>query len=267
MRNKLIFILTFLMATVALFAVYLFIMDNRTWSDIEKEHKIKVISSCSVMSYYIDNGQPAGFSYELLRQIADSLHLSLDVTVEENPDLRVKRFQSGKYDLMLDLVPVTSDTRKLFIFSTPIMKTNLVLVEKSGLSADSCIVNGYSKLYSDTIYMRKPGFDRLVIDNMNSELGLNLTVMCMDGNAERLCKMVNSGEIRYLALDCISAHCIMAIYPELDLNAGLPLGFTQFLSWGITDHDFREKVDSVYSVVNGTENFMLLKNKYGIALR
>lgn len=225
---------------------------------------LKVITSQSVISYFDEQEHKSGFSYELLSMVSDSLHLALDITVENDDEKRIKRFKSGKYDVMLDLLPITAESRHKFLFANPILKTRLVLVEKAKRIPDSVVFVDNSILNFDTIYIRKTGFERLVLENMKDELNLNFEIDEIEGNAEQLCGMIDKGEIKYLALDEATVDCVLDFYSQYDLTYNQPLGFSQFYSWAVTDEIFKQKFDSLYSIVSKTESFVLLKNKYGL---
>src|SRR5690606_31470614 len=50
---------------------------------IEKRHVLRVITRVDAGNYFIQDGQPAGFEYELVREFANRLGLNIEFLVAE----------------------------------------------------------------------------------------------------------------------------------------------------------------------------------------
>jgi len=121
------------------------VMDNKT---------LRVVTEYSSIGYFVEDNQIKGFQYELIKRFADSLGLALDFTVEPDLQKSIAGVNNGDYDLIMRTLPVTLELKKELNFSEPLIKSQLVLVQRiNKKDKDSTPIRGAMDLDSITIYV------------------------------------------------------------------------------------------------------------------
>ena len=102
-------------------SIVLYVNRDRNWKDIESTKQMKVVTIYSPINYYVNfDGDVDGYNYSILKRFADSLDISLEVTVENDLDDCMKSLKKGDYDILLNLLPITLESSSVTSFSNPI---------------------------------------------------------------------------------------------------------------------------------------------------
>ena len=268
MSNKKTLIITIIgLVTIVLLAivVYFEVRKPRTWSDVEKERTIRVVTANDNVNYTIVDGRPIGFCYELIKNMADSMGLTLDVTIDNQYSSRVEGLRRGDYDLMLDLIPITLSHRQTNCITSPIATSQLVLlqIDKKYQSNDSIkFVSNVTQLDSVQLYILSNSEYRVVLDNIMLETGVEFDLVGIEGNNADLNDMLEKGDISYAAVD--------RLYYEHDnsnmpiLNCSVELGFEQYVGWGTADQTTQKVISEYIDSVLVSSWFAQLKRSYDI---
>ena len=94
-----------------IFGIYLSERGERTWEDIQADQTLRVVTSLNSIDYFIADGKPQGFYYEMVRDLADSLGLRLDITLEPDYLKSIEGVKRGEYDIFLANIPLTRKHR------------------------------------------------------------------------------------------------------------------------------------------------------------
>ena len=231
---------------IIVIVVIIFLNTDRNWKDIENSKQIKVVTTYSPINYYVNTeGDIDGYNYTILKMFADSLGYSLEVTVENNLESCMTLLKKGDFDILLNLFPVTLESKSVTSFSTPLLSSHLALVQ----------------LNRKKIYVEKGSFNTLVLKNLRSELGIDYEILEIDdANLEMLCGMIIQDEINYVAIDKFAEKSIISDFPLLD--ATIELGIEQPFAWPVNDKTFKEKLDSFIVANSNSEWFIRLNKEY-----
>ena len=88
---------------------------------IKEKGIITVLTDYSSTDYFIYKGQPLGFQYEMLQQLANHLSVRLEVQVSRSLHESFTLLQDGKADLIAQNITVTPDRKGFVNFIVPHM--------------------------------------------------------------------------------------------------------------------------------------------------
>jgi len=98
--------------------------------EIRNNGKLVVITDFNSTNYFIYRGQPMGYQYELLQELADHLGIRLDVIVNNDLEESFSCLTNGECNLIAVNLTITKDRRKRFDFTEPHSQTRQVLVQR-----------------------------------------------------------------------------------------------------------------------------------------
>ena len=222
---------------VIIIAIWVIVAHQaRDLDDVMDDKTLRVVTEYSSIGYFVEDNQIKGFQYELIKRFADSLGLSLDFTVEPDLQKSIAGVNNGDYDLIMRTLPVTLELKKELNFSEPLIKSQLVLVQRiNKKDKDSSPIRGAMDLDSITIYVTPNSPYLMRLKHIEEELGIVIfTKSIPDVDTELLMAMVARGEIDYTIADEFTARFSQSFYPELDIDT--QMGFKQFQAWGFSKH-------------------------------
>ena len=95
---------------------------------IREKGILKVVTEYNSISYFIYRGQPLGFQYEMLRDLAEHMDLELEVSVSNDLEQNFLDLEEGKVDLIAMSLTITSERKEEVAFTVPLLQTRQVLV-------------------------------------------------------------------------------------------------------------------------------------------
>jgi len=84
-------------------------------SDLEKireDGKMIVVTDYNSTNYFIYRGQPMGYQFDLLQELADYMGVKLEVTVSNNLSENFGQLLDGEVDLIASNLTITKDRKK-----------------------------------------------------------------------------------------------------------------------------------------------------------
>ena len=222
---------------VIIIAIWVIVAHQaRDLDDVMDDKTLRVVTEYSSIGYFVEDNQIKGFQYELIKRFADSLGLALDFTVEPDLQKSITGVNNGDYDLIMRTLPVTLELKKELNFSEPLIKSQLVLVQRiNKKDKDNTPIRGAMDLDSITIYVTPNSPYLMRLKHIEEELGIVIfTKSIPDVDTELLMAMVARGEIDYTIADEFTARFSQSFYPELDIDT--QMGFKQFQAWGFSKH-------------------------------
>ncbi len=222
---------------VIIIAIWVIVAHQaRDLDDVMDDKTLRVVTEYSSIGYFVEDNQIKGFQYELIKRFADSLGLALDFTVEPDLQKSIAGVNNGDYDLIMRTLPVTLELKKELNFSEPLIKSQLVLVQRiNKKDKDNTPIRGAMDLDSITIYVTPNSPYLMRLKHIEEELGIVIfTKSIPDVDTELLMAMVARGEIDYTIADEFTARFSQSFYPELDIDT--QMGFKQFQAWGFSKH-------------------------------
>ena len=201
---------------VIIIAVWVIVANQaRDLDDVMDNKTLRVVTEYSSIGYFVEDNQIKGFQYELIKRFADSLGLALDFTVEPDLQKSIAGVNNGSYDLIMRTLPVTLELKKELNFSEPLIKSQLVLVQRiNKKDKDNTPIRGAMDLDSITIYVTPNSPYLMRLKHIEEELGIVIfTKSIPDVDTELLMAMVARGEIDYTIADEFTARFSQSFYP------------------------------------------------------
>lgn len=109
----------------------------REYAEIESTDTICALLLSKASDYFIYKGTPIGFQYELLIELGKNLGKTMNITVENDPNIAYEAIFSGQYDIVAIDYKRNPLIDYYLTFSEPHSTSYPVLVGKTGLPKDS----------------------------------------------------------------------------------------------------------------------------------
>lgn len=244
---------------------------HRDLEAIIADGKIRAVTNINQTSYFIYNGEPMGFNFELLKKFADHLDLELEIIARNDIDEAFLMLQNGDADILAIGLTVNSDRKEQMNFTAPIMQTRQVLVQRKPngwkrMKADGIeakLIRNQLDLSGRTIFVQKGSSYAQRLFNMERESGEDIDIIEVPYDAEDLARQVADGQIEYTVCDENIASVMASLYPGLDIAT--PVSFPQKLAWGVRKDGSNELLDELNSWITGyssTSAYAHLQAKY-----
>jgi membrane-bound lytic murein transglycosylase F len=231
---------------------------------------LSAITDYNSTNYFVYRGQPMGFQYELLNSFAEHLGVKLDVGISTDLDKTFSCLLDHGCDIIAVDLTITRDRAELFDFSTPIMKTKQVLVQRkpkgwqnmSATQIQDSMLNSPLEFSGITIYVQKNTAFVPRLQNLKDETGVDFTIIESSIKQEKLISMVASGEIDYTVSDKHVAMVNRTYYPNIDIETSV--SFEQYLAWAVHKNsgDLLEEINNWLEGFKKTAKYKYIYKKY-----
>lgn len=271
-RNIVLFITIYLLLFISCGGEKdLAIENNNDFIDIKNRGKLIAITEFNSTDYFIYKGEPMGYQFELLQQLADYLNMNLEVMVKSNLDENFESLEKGDCDLIAINLTVNKPRSKKFNFTHPFVQTRQVLVQRkptnynnlSEKEIEDSLIRNQLELAGKTIYAQKKSAYVHRLENLSDEMGADIDIVEIDGyDDERLIQMVANGEIDYTVCDDHVAKVTQRYYGNIDIKT--PVSFPQNLAWAVRK-DANVLLDTINDWIThfkNTADYKLIYNKY-----
>jgi len=206
---------------------------------IRTRGKLVVLTDYSSTDYFIYRGQPMGFQYEMLQQLANHLAVRLEVQVSRSLEESFEMLRSGEADLIAQNLTVTIGRLDFMDFTTPFIQSRQVLVQRKPENwvkmkeneLKGKLVSSPTGLKNKTLYVVKGSAYVSRIQHLSEEIGGEIRLFEVDKSAEKLIEQVAEGDIPFTVCDEITAKVNSRYYPNLDFST--PVSVKQDLAWGV----------------------------------
>lgn len=240
--------------------------------EILKDGKLTVLAENSSTSFFIYRGRKMGFEYEILKEFANELGVELEIKIVNNLDELTQLLNDGEGDLIACNYTVTKERAKLIDFSTPIMRSNQVLIQRKPKGWEKMkpyqlkekILFDPSQLALKKINVWKNSnyYQRLL--NLEEEIGDTIYIQEQDGQigAEELIEMVSEGMIDYTVTEANVARINERFYENIDVN--LSISVKQKIAFGIRKSSplLKARIDRWLESFMRKTTFKYIKHKY-----
>ena len=175
---------------------------------IQDSSKIIALTLYGSTSYFLYRGQPMGFEYELMAQLAKSLNIELEIKVGRNQEELVQMLQRGEGDIIAYNLAITKTYKDSVLFCGDEHITHQVLVQRDGYGREKPL-SDVTQLVGKEVYV-EPGkyLDRL--NNLNEELGGGILIRPVNSDSlstEDLIEQVARKKIDYTSREIGRASC------------------------------------------------------------
>lgn len=207
--------------------------QERDYPEIKASGIMNIVTEYNPTNYYVSDDSIAGMQYELCKYISHRSGIEVNMALENNLHTSLEGLLSGKYDIVANNIPVTSDDRYLFEFTRPIRTNRQVLVQRKETEKDSiAYISNQLELANKTIHVSKGSPTTLRLGNLSEEIAEPILVEEIENQTdEHLIYLVAYGEIDYAAVDYEVANNSLAHFPEIDIS--VDISFNQFQAWAV----------------------------------
>ena len=206
---------------------------------IKEKGKIIVLTDYSSTDYFIYRGQPMGFQYEMLQQLANHLSVRLEVRVSRSLNESIEQLRNGEADLIAQNLAITKNRLHIIDFTDPLVQSYQVLVQRKpdnwkkmkSESVSAFLITNPVRLKGQTVYITRGSSASVRLRNLSEEIGGDIHVIEVDESPEQLIALVSEGELPFTVCDNIIAEVNVNYYPNLDISTAV--GLQQDLAWAV----------------------------------
>ena len=241
-------------------------------SQIKEDGILNAITVYSATSYFLYRGQPMGFEYELLEQLADYLGLELKITVASNVDDLINMLNQGEGDLVAYGLAITKPRKAKVNFTEYHTITHQVLVQKKPDNwrkmklheIQRALIDDAIELIGDTVWVRKNSsyYERMI--NLIQEIGDTIYLDTVPGNmdTEEIIKMVSEGKIKQTIADYNIAAINSSYYQNIDIQ--VPISLSQRLAWATRKNspELLNAINEWILKIKKTTDYYVIYNRY-----
>jgi len=236
------------------------------------DSKLTVLMDNSLTSYFIFQGQPMGYEYEMLELFASENDLELNIKIIDQVENILDSLISGKGDLVAANLSISRDRMEKVKFTKPLFRTKQILVQRlpdetRNLTHDEIekgLIRDRLDLENKEVTVRKNSSFELMLYTLISETGINLSIKYAPGDVvtEQLIEMVSNKEIDYTIADLNKAEIFNAYYNNIDINT--PMSLSQPIAWAVNRNATKllSKLNSWINNRKGSLEFNMIHNRY-----
>jgi membrane-bound lytic murein transglycosylase F len=214
-------------------------IPGRDLDEIRESGKLVVLTDYSSTDYYIYRGQPLGYQYEMLQNLAEYMGVRLEVRVSRSLEESFASLEKGEVDLIAQNLTVTKDRKTRVDFTVPVMQSRQVLVQRKPMDwemmtreeVESMIITNPVDLAGKTVYVVKGSAYASRLHHLADEIGNDIHVIELDESVEKLIELTANGEISLTVCDNMFAQVNSMYYPEIDASTAVSL--QQNMAWAV----------------------------------
>jgi len=238
--------------------------------EIREEGKLRVVTEYNSISYFIYRGQPMGFQYQMLQELANHLELELEVDVNNNLKENFEHLARNEVDLIAMNLTVTGDRKDQVNFTLPLLQTRQVLVQRkprnwevmNSRQLESWLLRNQLELTGKTVYVQEGSVYASRLRSLSDEVGGGIDIREVPMESEQLVQRVALGEIDYAVCDENVGLVNATYFPQLDV--GTAISFPQHVAWAVRNgaDSLKSEIDDWLYQYKKSRRYALLYNKY-----
>ncbi len=208
-------------------------ISKRDFAQIEEDGTLHVVTDYNAINYFVSADSITGFTKDLLNAFASYSGLKLKISLENSLQKNIESLQSGKVDIVARNIPVNNTLKGKVLFTNPIMRNKLVLVQRLPLEGEQRqLIRNHLNLAKKTIYVPYASPAMLRLQNLAIEIGDTIYIK-EDSlyESSQLIMKVAAGEIDYAVVDAQIAYNQLKTNPEVDIKTDI--GFTHLEAWAV----------------------------------
>jgi membrane-bound lytic murein transglycosylase F len=194
---------------------------------IKERGSLVAILDNSSTGYFIYNGHPMGYEYELLNLLAKDLGVSLELIIVTDLEEVFLKLNRGEGDILAHNLTITNEREGMVAF-THHNKVNQVLVQRKPVNwkkltyedLEAQLIRQPSQLLGKQVYVRKSSAYLPLIDELSKAEGGKIIAVEDFNNidTETLIKKVAKGEIDLTIADENVARVNKHYYADIDIQ-------------------------------------------------
>ena len=247
------------------------ISKDAVLDSILSRKKLRAATDYGSVSFLIYRGEPIGYQYEMLLELTLHLEVELELVIESNMQNSIDMLNNNEIDLLAMGLTVTSDRNNRFSFTSPIMTTRQVLVQRKPVGytqmetadeIESNLLRNPLELANTSINVQEGTIFSKTLKTLSNEIADTINIIVDDRDIEELISAVSSGEIDFTVADEHVAIVNARYFRNIDVNT--PLSFPQKIAWAAKKGQtgLVDTINSWLAEFNHTLRARLLYNKY-----
>ncbi len=211
---------------------------------------LRVLAYETTPFFYIENDQPAGLEYEILRYFAEAQEQELEVVWVDQFGEFLPMVERGEGDIAAATLTITPERLERVDFSEPYFPVRVMLVERAGQTAkDLASLSG-----STVATIKSSVYEKLLSDIPGVKL-------VYAGDQNEMFEWVASGKARALATDSPIAFRFLEEFDTLQL--GLPLTEEQHFGFALAKGSpLRKALNEHIARLKGSGIYFRLLERY-----
>lgn len=206
----------------------------RDYAEIAQEGILRATMEYGAIDMHAKGDTVAGFYYEMIEAFARDHGIQVAISPEMSLEKRMEGIDSGRFDIVAHGIPTTSELKDTLLLTTPILLNRLILVQRRPITLGDTLkyIDSQLDLAGKTVHSASGPSVLMRLKHLSDEIGDTILVEeeTLYGN-EQLISMVAHGDIDYVVCEENIATIAADSLPQIDIH--LPIGFTQFYSWGL----------------------------------
>jgi membrane-bound lytic murein transglycosylase F len=238
--------------------------------EIRENGSLIVMTNFNSTDYFIYRGQPMGYQYELLQELAEHLKIKLDVMVSNDLDKSFRLLMDGDCNLIAINLTITRERKKYVDFIEPHGQTRQVLVQRkpenwktmSQEELGKKMIRNQLDLAGKTIYIQNGSSYSERLRNLSDEIGDTIYIVELPDEAEQIISLVAEGAIDYTVCDENVALVNQTYFPNIDVATAI--SFPQYIAWAVQKGatSLKREIDSWLTEFRKTTKYAVIYNKY-----
>ena len=239
-------------------------------SQILKRGKLIAITDYNSTDYFIYRGQPLGYQYDMMQDLADHMNIKLEVVVSNRLEETFNCLRMGDCDLIAQNLTVTRHSRSQVNFIIPHGQTRQVLIQRkpenfekmSPSQIDKALIRNQLDLARKKVYVQHNSAYYRRMLNLAEEIGDTIDIVDVPEDVETLIMLVAEGEIDYTVCDENVAMVNQTYYPNLDIQTAI--SFPQNLAWAVNSEaiELKKVIDEWLAQYRKSTRYAVIYNKY-----
>ncbi len=236
---------------------------SNSLADIKAKGKLTVVTDYSSTNYFIYRGQPLGYQYEMLQELANYLDVKLELRVNSDLEKSFNLLNTGEVDLIAENIIITRERKEKVDFTIPYARSRQVLVQRkpnkwrslNKKQLEDALIRNPLDLAGKTVYVQQNSAHVSRLRHLAEEIGDTIGIMEVAENAEQLIYLVSIGEIPYTISDEILARVNQTYFSDLDVETAI--SFHQNMGWAV-----RKGADELLTELNGWMSEFLTSKRF-----
>jgi len=238
---------------------------------IQDRGKLIAITSYNSTNYFIHQGEPLGYQYELLHSLADNLGVSLEIIVENDVNKSVEMLNDGKADIIARDIAITTQRSKKMSFTDPILQTHQVLIQRKpedwkkldDQEIDHLLIRNPKSLKGKTIYVQAGSSYDEKLSVLQNDLRIKFKINAdEDRDVEDLIAAVAHKDIDYTICNEQLAAINTSIYKNVDIKTSM--SEPESIAWAVKkdSHSLLDEVNNWMREFKKSPQASMIYDKY-----
>jgi len=237
---------------------------------IRSKGVLRVVTEYNSISYFIYRGQPLGFQYEMLQDLANHMELELEVSVSNDLEQNFQDLEESIVDLIAMSLTITSERKSEVAFTVPLLQTRQVLVQRkpeqweqmNKRQIESSLIRNQLNLAGKEVHVQAGSVYADRLRSLSDEIGGGIEIIEVQLESEQLVHRVALGEIDYAICDENVGLVNATYFPRLDVLTAI--SFPQHVAWAVHhgSDSLKVEIDEWLMEYRTSRNYALLYNKY-----